>query len=265
MASQKQIEKWYNEALKINNNPKYAIAYAEYRQKAKKADQQLVRLEALAHEKHFEGVLEYAYKGAIRDIKTWGGNKRFNTAPPIKLTELESKIADIDKFLSKPTATKTGVKEIYQNRADTFNKGRINKKGKKVGGFGAEFGVDFTWEDIANYYEDKKGQREKVKLASNTEVRVLATIKKLNTIRTKQEKKSISEDEKFTNNFKRYKELEKKSRSEKEEKEFKQIEEEIEETKDRIKKIVGNDRILDYEVNRLLEQGLDYSKLMGGN
>ena len=226
MASQKQIEKWYNEALKINNNPKYAIAYAEYKQKAKRADQRLVRLEAPAREEHFEGVVNYAYKGAIRDIKSWGGDRRFNTAPPTKLTELEAKISDIDKFLNKQSSTKSGIVRSYKKRADTFNKGRINEKGEKVGGFGAEYGVNFTWEDIANYYEDKKGQREKVKLASNTEVRALAVLKKLS------EKKQA---------------------------------EEVLTTRERIEKITGKDKILAHEVNRLLEQGLDYNKLMGGN
>lgn len=215
MASQKQIEKWYNEALKINNNPDYAVAYAEYRQKAKRADQQLVRLEAAAREKHFEGVLEFAYKGAIRDIKSWGGDRRFNTAPPTKLTELKTKIADIDKFLSKPTATKSEIKKIYKKRADTFNKK-----------YGKELGVKFTWEDIANYYEDTKGQREAVKLASKTEVRVLAVMKKL------ADKKQA---------------------------------EGVLDTRERVEKITGKDKILAHEINRLLEQGLDYSKLMGGN
>lgn len=215
MASQKQFEKWYNEALKINNNPDYAVAYAEYRQLAKRADQKLVRLEALSHEKHFEGVLEFAYKGAIRDIKSWGGNKRFNTAPPTKLTELQAKIADIKKFESKTTITKTKIVKMYKKRADTFNKK-----------YGKEFGVKFTWEDIANYYEDTKGQREAIKLASKTEVRVLAVMKKL------ADKKQA---------------------------------EGVLDTRERVEKITGKDKILAHEINRLLEQGLDYSKLMGGN
>lgn len=215
MASQKQIEKWYNEALKINNNPDYAVAYAEYRQLAKRADQKLVRLEALSHEKHFEGVLEFAYKGAIRDIKSWGGNKRFNTAPPTKLTELQAKISDIKKFESKTSITKTKIVKMYKKRADTFNKK-----------YGKEFGVKFTWEDIANYYEDTKGQREAIKLASKTEVRVLAVMKKL--ADKKQAEGALN-------------------------------------TRERVEKITGKDKILAHEVNRLLEQGLDYSKLMGGN
>ena len=225
MPSQKQLDKWYNEAVKINDNPEYVQAYAEYRQLAKRADQQLVRLEALSHDKHFEGVLEYAYKGAIRDIKSWGGDRRFNTAPPVKLTELRAKIADIKKFSGKTSSQKRKIVKFYQSRANTFNKGRI-KDGQTLGGFGKEFGVEFTWEDIANYYEDKKGQREAVKLASKTEVRVLAVLKRLST--------------------------------------DKQIQE-IEDTKERIQKITGRDKILAKEVQKLLDKGLDYNKLMGGN
>lgn len=216
MSSQKQLDKWYNEAVKINDNSEYVQAYVEYRQLAKKADQRLVRLEALSHEKHFEGVLEYAYKGAIRDIKSWGGDRRFNTAPPVKLTELQAKISDIKKFVSPGnTSTKTGIVQIYKKRANTVNKR-----------YGKELGVDFTWEDIANYYEDKKGQREAVKLSSKTEVRALAVLKR------------ISEDKEIS---------------------------QINDTKERIQKVVGKDKILAKEVERLLGQGLDYKKLMGGN
>jgi len=216
MSSQKQLDKWYNEAVKINSNPDYVQAYVEYRQKAKKADQRLVRLEALSHEEHFEGVLEFAYKGAIRDIKSWGGDRRFNTAPPVKLTELQAKISDIDKFM-KPgnTSTKSGILKIYKKRADTINKR-----------YGKEFGVEFTWEDIANYYEDKKSQREAVKLSSKTEIRALAVLKRMSV-----------------------------------DKEIK----EIQDTKEKIQRVTGKDKILAKEVEMLTKQGKDYNNLMGGN
>lgn len=231
MASQKQLDKWYNEAVKINSNPEYVHAYVEYRQKAKRADQRLVELEALQHEKHFEGVLEYAYKGAIRDIQSWrkegqrGGEKRFNTAPPTKLTELQAKISDIDKFLAKPTSSKRQIVKFYKSRAKTFNKGRI-KNGQSLGGFGKEFDVEFTWQDIANYYEDKKGQREAVKLASKTEVRALAVLKRIATDKDLQD---------------------------------------IQNTREKIEKVTGRDKILAKEVERLLNQGLNYENLMGDN
>lgn len=258
MASPKQIEKWTKEAERINNNPKYVKAYIEYREKAKKADQRLVRLEALQYEKHFEGVLKFGYAGAILDIERWGGDKRFNTAPPTKVTELQAKISDIDKFLKKVSSNKRDIMKFYQARANTFNKGRVDKEGNTYGGFGKEFGVEFTWEDIANYYEDKKGNREAVKLASQTEVRVLATIKRLH------EDESKKKDEDVVKNIQANKEkLDKGDYRDVSEKAS--IEKEIQQAQEKIKRISGNDRILAHEVERLLSQGLDYNKLMGGN
>ena len=258
MASEKQIAKWTKEAERINNNPKYIKAYVEYRQKAKKADQRLIRLEALSYEEHFEGVLKFSYAGAMLDIERWGGDKRFNTAPPTKLTELQAKISDIDKFIGKVSSNKRDIMKFYKTRADTFNKGRVDKEGNTYGGFGKEFGVEFTWEDIANYYEDKKGNREAVKLASNTEVRVLATIKRLHEDSLSQ--KDVDVVDKLQENKIRLETGEFANADEK-----KAIEQEIEDAREKIKRISGNDLILAYETERLLSQGYDYNKLMGGN
>lgn len=216
MASEKQILKWTEEAKKINDNPKYIQAYIEYKQLAKKVDQRLVRLEALSHEQHFGGVLEFAYKSAIRDIKSWGGDRRFNTAPPVKLTELQAKITDMEKFKESETSTKSKILGIYKKRADTINKR-----------YAKEFGVKFTWQDIANYYEDRDSRRQDVKLSSKTEVRALAALKKLS-----MDKKDIKD---------------------------------IQDSNEKIKRITGGDKILAHEVQRLMKQGLDYNKLMGGN
>lgn len=257
MASEKQVAKWTKEAEKINNNPKYIKAYVEYREKAKRADQRLVRLEALSYEEHFEGVLKFSYAGAMLDIERWGGDKRFNTAPPTKLTELQAKISDIDKFMSKVSSNKRDIVKFYKTRAETFNKGRVDKSGETYGGFGKEFGVEFTWEDIANYYEDRKGQREAVKLASNTEVRVLATIKRLHEDELKQDNDVVN---RLQENKIRLQTGEYSNDSEK-----KTIEREINEAKEKIKRVTGNDKILAHETERLLSQGYTYEQLMGGN
>lgn len=257
MASEKQVAKWTKEAEKINNNPKYIKAYVEYREKAKKADQRLVRLEALSYEEHFEGVLKFSYAGAMLDIERWGGDKRFNTAPPTKLTELQAKISDIDKFMGKVSSNKRDIMKFYKARAETFNKGRVDKSGEVYGGFGKEFGVEFTWEDIANYYEDRKGQREAVKLASNTEVRVLATIKRLHEDELKQNDDVVN---RLQENKIRLQTGEYANDSEK-----KAIENEITEAREKIKRVTGNDKILAYETEKLLSQGYTYEQLMGGN
>lgn len=213
MASEKQLQKWYSEAVKINSNPAYADAYTRYRQLAKRADQRLLELEKLSKQKHFKGVKEYAYASAVRDIESWGGNKRYNIKPPTKLIQLEAKIADIEKFLFKyKTTTKTDILRVYQQRANTFNER-----------YGDKYGVEFTWQDIANYYEKDKAEREAGALGSKTEVCVMAVIKKLGVI------------------------------------------DDIKKAKKEVARITGKDKVLKREVENLLDQGLDYNKLMGGN
>ena len=182
MASQKQIEKWEKQAEKINNNPEYIREFVRYKQIAKRADQQLVRLEALSYEEHFKGVLELSYKRAVRDIRSWGGDKRFNTAPPVTLTELRAKVSDIEEFLSKPTSTKSKIIKVYSKMADT-----INKK------YASEFGVKFTWQELANYYESDIARRDDTKKASKTVVRALAVMKKMNTDKELQNIKDVNQ------------------------------------------------------------------------
>lgn len=195
MASQKQIAKWTKEAEKINKNPEYIKEYIRYRQLAKRADQQLIRLEALSYEEHFHGVLELAYKKAIRDIKMWGGDRRFNTAPPVTLTEIRAKIADIEDFSRKPTSSKTKIKQIYGRMAKT-----INEK------YAKEYGMKFTWQELANFYESDAAKRDDIKKASKTVVRALAVIKKmgrdeLQNIKDVNERIQRVSDDKVVNNM----------------------------------------------------------------
>ena len=176
MATEKQLQKWYKESEKYNQASQYADAYARYKQLAKQADQRLVRLEALSHEQHFKGVLEYSYKRAIRDIQSWGGTNRFNIAPPsyerdgsniYSITQLEAKIRDIETFLNKPTSTKSAIVRMYKKRADT-----INQKYSK------EFGAKFTWEELANFYEMESSRKIDSQYGSKTMLRALALMKK---------------------------------------------------------------------------------------
>lgn len=253
MASQKQIDKWTREAQKLSQNPEYIDKYIEYRKLAKRADQRLVQLEALSHERHFEGVLEFSYKRAVRDIQSWGGDKRFNTMPPTNITQLEAKISDIEKFLSRPTSKKSSIIEFYKKRADTFNIGNGDK-----GGFGNEFGVKFTWQDIANYYEDKNNYRNDIKLGSKTEVRVIAVLKRL-------------EVDKVMDDIRKYKEekmtdINKIGDPKVKAQRLKDLERELKEMRSsRVLRITGSDKVIAKETEKLLDMGYTYEKLMGGN
>ena len=120
-----------------------------YRKLAKRADQRLVRLEGYRHDKGYEKITSYAYRSAMKDIKSWSGekSKRFNTAPPKNIKDLMKKIADIEKFLDAPTSTKKGVIEVYKNRADAINK-RF---------FGDDKKMYLTWDEYANFWDRMAG------------------------------------------------------------------------------------------------------------
>ncbi len=111
----------------------------EYRKLAKRADQRLVRLERLSKEAGYEKVTEYAYRVAMRDIRSWSGSEatRFNTRPPKNTNQLKAKIADIKKFLGSVTSTKTGIKKSYDARVKSFNK---------------KYGTDFSSEELAEFF-----------------------------------------------------------------------------------------------------------------
>lgn len=74
----------------------------------------------------------------MKDIERWGGSKRFYTKAPENLNQLKAKINDIQAFLGSVTSTKTGIVEVYKQRADTFNK---------------KYGMNWSWQDMAKFFD----------------------------------------------------------------------------------------------------------------
>lgn len=145
----------------------------EYRKLAKRADQRLLRLKRLSEQPGYEGVLNYAYKVAQRDIRSWSGEKatRFNTKPPSNTNQLKAKIADIKKFLESASSTwgrtkeTKGIKQIYEDRTRTINE---------------KYGTDFTWQELAKLFESGLWKKIKSKddYGSDTDFTTIADIKK---------------------------------------------------------------------------------------
>lgn len=112
---------------------------------SKKADRRLRNLEKLSKEDEFKGVLNWAYKRAARDAKTWGAktdNPRFDIKPPENVRQIEAKIADIESFLNMPTSTKRGIKAMYKAEAQAAAKeAGLEKNG--------------DWQIMAAFYEKK--------------------------------------------------------------------------------------------------------------
>ena len=95
---------------------------AKYKAEAKKADQRLRRLEEKAKKTKSNDYLRYAYSRAQRDIKSHGGNKRFDINPPSDPDELQAMLSDVKRFNESVTSTITGFKKVNVSRVEKFNK-----------------------------------------------------------------------------------------------------------------------------------------------
>lgn len=146
---------------------------AYYRSLAKQADQRLVRLERYSKEKNYEGIMEYAYAGAMYDIRSLSGDpsaRRFNQMPAktksgaINMRNLQARINAVKKFLESPTSTKQGITKVYKQRARTIN----NK-----------YGTNFTWQEMAAYYSNERNKALDSEYGSKTMVRVLGAMRRL--------------------------------------------------------------------------------------
>lgn len=139
-----------------------------YRRVAKVADQRLVRLEQLSKQKDFRQVKQWAYKNAIQDALEWGANinkPRFNIKPPSKQYSLKAKINDMLNFIEKPTSTRGGIIEIYEQKAQT-----LNEKYK-------EYGLNLNWSEVGTFFESALYKKLSKKYSSGTVIRAIAVMK----------------------------------------------------------------------------------------
>lgn len=148
----------------------YEELVKEYRKLAKRADQRLVRLEALSRSKKFESVLKYGYAVAAKNIESYGAVKnkpRFNTKPPENSNTLQAKINDIKHFLDSVSSTKKGIVSVYEKRADTINKT-----------MGLDGNDKFTWQELADFFQSKTYEKLASMFGSKTVFDTIGKIKK---------------------------------------------------------------------------------------
>lgn len=122
-----------------------------FRQLAKRADQRMFRLEKLAEQDNYKGVLSFAYESAIYDIKALSGNPnatRFNIAlkknkdGTVNKTLLHARINAAKRFLEAPTSMKSTITDIYEKRAASLSK---NMKLEKP----------LTWQQAGRIFESR--------------------------------------------------------------------------------------------------------------
>lgn len=148
-----------------------------YHKIAAKAD---ARMRAL--EKRGGEILQMAYAKATKIIDTYNnGGKRFNTKAPSDLTELKTKITDIQYFLSLKSSTYTGYKKVVLQRAKTFND---------------KYKTDFTPMEIANLFEYAHAKNLDTQYGSGNIVRVVAELemKRDDVLKLMEESKGKTDD-----------------------------------------------------------------------
>ena len=138
---------------------------AWYKRLQQTADKRLERAEKLSEQQYFKPAMKWAYAKAQQDIKRFNGagSVRFGRSIPKTEAGIRSKINAIRKYLDSPSSTKSGIKTIYQKRADTFNK---------------KYGTKFTWESLAKYFESGEAQKWENKFGSKTALKTIAQIQK---------------------------------------------------------------------------------------
>lgn len=137
----------------------------EYVKLAKRANKRLYKLEKLSKEKNFEIVTKWAYARALRDIKTWGGDRRFKTSisKDINVKRLSAMRNDVYNFLNSKSSTKRDIVKLYIEKTDTFNK---------------KYNTNWNWQEMASYFESG-GAKEKLedKFASSTALDIIGVFR----------------------------------------------------------------------------------------
>lgn len=123
----------------INKNQSREDLIRDYNKIVRSANKQLYRLEKYSEEPGYENITKFAYAKAMQNIKRRHGDKvRFQLAnDKTDLRRLRGDINAVLEFMNSPSRSKTGIKKIYQERANTINE---------------RYGTSFTWQTMADYY-----------------------------------------------------------------------------------------------------------------
>lgn len=173
--------------LTYEGNTAEAAKY--YKKVVKAVDQQLVRLEQLKHQgimqqkaeegnkkaqawvkshhvakdaKLFVPITDYAYQTAIDSLQRLGLKNRFN----VKVSESKQRsvIAIAERFLLSDSNTKSKVINLYKKKAEAFND---------------RYDTNFTWQELANFFNS--AEYEKLKSMDISSDAIFKAIGKLKT------------------------------------------------------------------------------------
>lgn len=152
---------------KVYKFPEDASSYDDLRKAylhlADIADRRMRRLEEYASkDKKYANILKFAYDKAINDIEAemGSGAHRFKAGALAdgNILNMQSRINDVLKFLNSPTSTISGVKKVYSQRAKVINE---------------KYGLDLTWEQMADFFENESVQEIIQNFASDTAMKII--------------------------------------------------------------------------------------------
>ena len=134
---------------------------AEVKPMLREANMKLLNIEMLAKQEGFEGIKDFAYRNAMRDIRKLRGEefKRFKI--PKNTHQLEKVKRSLETFLGATTSTKSGIIDVYSKNAASLN---------------AKFGSSCTWQDMGSFLDSAKFESLKSDYDSDTAVIMLKAL-----------------------------------------------------------------------------------------
>ena len=154
----------------IDWEARYKAIAAENRKLAKRANQRLVRLERAAKKPGMKNILKYAYKTAMKDIKSTGkkGKRRFKEN--IKLYDMENKAGEPlsgkalykANYLKQLTVQKM-MKEFLSSASSTIGQGMADI----ASGINRTIGIERIWDKVNKTINEKYLDEYDLRLSDN--------------------------------------------------------------------------------------------------
>ena len=129
---------------------------ADVKPMLQEANMKLLNIEQLSKQEGFEGIKDFAYRNAMRDIRQLRGEefKRFNL--PKNTHQLEKTKRSLEKFLGATTSTKKGIISVYEQNAASLN---------------SKFGSNFNWQEMGQFL--RAAEFEKLKQDYDSETAII--------------------------------------------------------------------------------------------
>lgn len=134
---------------------------AEVKPMLREANMKLLNIEQLSKQEGFEGVEEYAYRVAMKNIRQLRGEefKRFNL--PANIHQLEKTKRALETFLGSATSSKKGIIGVYEQNAASLNE---------------KFGSNFSWQQMGDFLRAANFEKLKADYDSDTAVIMLKAL-----------------------------------------------------------------------------------------